>query len=921
MTRVALAAAFLACAAGLAAGQPAPAPDPVAALLARLEQVVRDGPPERYLDLLTPDADREKATAFALGAVSAGATRVVVRERDRFALVGGGPREGQSVLLEVFVEFGAKARLSTWRLDVRPLKPDPAGEWGIVSQEALSTLQGLFRLSLNPKRQIAVRDLVVSGEDLRLVVPEGLAFVAEAEGGPTAIVLLGRGDMTFSPAPKAERGQLRLVTGAEALQTTFETAFIRLHPSDVSARLAAREMSDRPVDPKEFKRAEEVFRQELAKSFGLDLGDLSGDMWSLFPSAGDFLAEIRTRRFDTLTYTQSGSEVEDISLYDRKSRRNLSVYSSRAHLAQFTRFWSEDDRADYVVKNYELDVAINPQRRYIEGRGRLAIETRTAGMSSLTLRLAEGLAVQSVVSKEFGRLLCVRIRNQNGLVVNLPSTLIRGFKLNLVITYAGTVPPQPIDRETVDSLDRGWQDVEENEIPLEESFLYSNRSYWYPQPMTPGYSTATLRLLVPEPYSCVASGEPVSVTPAPGPAQRGFRMKQYAFAVVQPVRYLSCLIARLTDARNEKLQLRDLVDLTRATRKPGPVVHELDLSVKTNPRQKGRGREIARQTAAIVKFYTSLVGDFPYPALTVAAVERQLPGGHSPGYLAVVAAPGPGATLRWTDDPGALPGFPEFFLAHELAHQWWGQAVGWKNYHEQWLSEGFAQYFAALYAEKSRGRPTFDTIVRRMQDWATAQSDQGPIYLGYRIGHVKGDSRLFRAVVYNKGALVLHMLRRLVGDQAFFAGLRRFYDTWRFQKAGSDDLRQAMEAESGMALGRFFEQWVYGEGLPQVSYTWRAEEGGAEAVVRLEQAGDVFDFPVTVTLDYLDRPPAQVVVKVTDRAVEARLALAGRLRKIDVNRDGAVLGNFRPAGPGSDPGGPIPAVISSGPYGHRHPDD
>ena len=91
----------------------------------------------------------------------------------------------------------------------------------------------------------------------------------------------------------------------------------------------------------------------------------------------------------------------------------------------------------------------------------------------------------------------------------------------------------------------------------------------------------------------------------------------------------------------------------------------------------------------------------------------------------------------------------------------------------------------------------FAAIIRRMQRWATDESDQGPIYLGYRIGHVKGDSRLFRAVVYDKGAMVLHMLRRLVGDEAFFGGLRRFYDTWRFKKAGTDDLRRAMEEASG----------------------------------------------------------------------------------------------------------------------------
>src|SRR5206468_2080855 len=119
----------------------------------------------------------------------------------------------------------------------------------------------------------------------------------------------------------------------------------------------------------------------------------------------------------------------------------------------------------------------------------------------------------------------------------------------------------------------------------------------------------------------------------------------------------------------------------------------------------------------------------------------------------------------------------------ELAHQWWGQAIGWRNYHEQWLSEGFSQYFAAIYAERQRGPDSFAGIMRQMRKWAVENTTQGPIWLGNRLGHIRGDSRIFRALVYNKSAVVLHMLRRLVGDEAFFNGVRRFYFEHRFRKA------------------------------------------------------------------------------------------------------------------------------------------
>jgi hypothetical protein len=858
--------------------------DPVAPLLVRLEQALKEGSPGRFLGLIAQSADRQAAGKFAAEFFAPGVTRAVVRERDRAPLKGTLPGDGYALLVEVFVETGARASLATWRLDVRRGGSGSPGDWGVVSQEALTTLRGLFRLTLNPKRQVAVKDLLVSAEDLTLTVPDGTLFIAEADNEPTAIVVLGRGEMVFSPAPPAERSQLRVVTGAETMQTPVDAAFLRVNPSSYESHITAREMVERTaVDPREFKRAEDIFRQDVGKSFCLELGDLSAETWVLLPGTGDFLAEVRTRRFDTLTYARSANEIEDIAVFDRKNRKNLSVYSSRAHVERYTRFYSEDDKAEYIVRSYDLDVRYDPGRQHMQGLARLAIEVTAPSINSFTLKLADSLDVQAVVSRELGRLLCVRIRDQNSVVVNLPATAVQGFRLNLEVLYAGSLEPQPIDRESIAmALGQDPREVDEYDIPLEESYLFSNRSYWYPQAAVLNYAPAEIRVTLDEPWTAVASGQLVSATLAPGLVERGTRRREFTFTVQQPVRYLALLVGRLVEAKHEKVT------------EPRT---EVDLRVMTNARQRGRGKEFARTASSIVKFYASLVGDFPYAGLTVAAVEKRLPGGHSPAYLALLAVQGPAATLRWADDPGALP-FPEFFLAHELAHQWWGQAVGWKNYHEQWISEGFAQYFAALYAERARGRAAFEAIIRRMQGFAVDESDQGPVFLGYRIGHAKGDSRLFRAVVYNKGAMVLHMLRRLVGDEAFFSGLRRFYGTWRFKKAGTDDFRRAMEEETGRNLERFFEQWVLGDGVPLVTYSWRVEErgGGSEAVVRLEQTGEVYELPVTVTVEYEDASTTQIMVRLTDKVVETRLPLSRKLRRVDVNRDRAAVGIFKAVG-------------------------
>jgi predicted metalloprotease with PDZ domain len=309
--------------------------------------------------------------------------------------------------------------------------------------------------------------------------------------------------------------------------------------------------------------------------------------------------------------------------------------------------------------------------------------------------------------------------------------------------------------------------------------------------------------------------------------------------------------------------------------------------VQANPRQTGRARDIAERSSAIFQFYASLVGEAPYPSFTLAVAEADLPGGHSPAYFALLNHQLPTSPLVWRNDPVSFANFQWFFLAHELAHQWWGQAIGWKNSHEQWLSEGFAQYFAALYAAHDGGPSAMTPMLRQMRSTALDSSDQGPVYLGYRLGHIKGDGRVFRAIVYNKGAMVLHMLRRLLGDEVFFGGVRRFYTEWRFRKAGTDDLRLAMEAVSGRDLNRFFDAWIYGAATPRIRFTYTAAAGAA--TLRFEHLANVMEVPLTATITYRSGETQTIIVPVTDQIVERTVPLKGALRTITVNDDHAAL--------------------------------
>jgi aminopeptidase N len=146
---------------------------------------------------------------------------------------------------------------------------------------------------------------------------------------------------------------------------------------------------------------------------------------------------------------------------------------------------------------------------------------------------------------------------------------------------------------------------------------------------------------------------------------------------------------------------------------------------------------------------------------------------------------------------------------------------------------------------------------------------------------------VFRALVYNKGAAILHMLRRLMGDEAFFSGVKSFYREWRYQKAGTDDFRKAMEAASGRNLEAFFEGWIHGSSIPRLKFT--TELSADQAVVKFEHRGDVIPVPVTVTVTYMDGTTNETIVPVVERAVERTIKLTGGVRSIEANRDHAAL--------------------------------
>src|SRR5262249_44600859 len=306
--------------------QPAsPQADGVERLLWHFEKLLLARDFAGVAPLVSPEARFNSVLPFLADLMSFETSRVVVRERDRSALSGAISGQAYRIVVELFFESATRGRIITVRMDVhRPPGADEVEGWRVFDIERLSLVERLYRLSGNPQKQFAARNLVIRSEDLQLTLHDGSVFVVDAPDGVSGLVLFGKGEMRFSPGPETERGQVRIFAGSDTLISRFGTAFVRMNPYDFESRVNAGGLVPVPVDPRLMRRAQAVFATEAPKSFSLDLADLSRDTWYLIPGVGDFLAEVHTRRHGDLTFARASGEAEDITLFDRQKQRTIA---------------------------------------------------------------------------------------------------------------------------------------------------------------------------------------------------------------------------------------------------------------------------------------------------------------------------------------------------------------------------------------------------------------------------------------------------------------------------------------------------------------------------------------------------------------------------------------------------------------------
>ena len=188
----------------------------------------------------------------------------------------------------------------------------------------------------------------------------------------------------------------------------------------------------------------------------------------------------------------------------------------------------------------------------------------------------------------------------------------------------------------------------------------------------------------------------------------------------------------------------------------------------------------------------------------------------------------------------------ESLMAHEIAHQWFGDNVTEKDWPHLWLSEGFATYMTDLYLENKYGKDSLKNLmsIQRSEVISYSKNSNTPVVDTTESKHLM---KLLNANSYQKGGWVLHMLRRKLGDSLFWKGIRTYYKTYYSSNANTNDLEKIFEQVSHQNLKSFFNQWLYTPGMPMLNIDWKYDKEKKSVVLQIEQnQTPLFEFPLQI---------------------------------------------------------------------------
>ncbi len=259
-------------------------------------------------------------------------------------------------------------------------------------------------------------------------------------------------------------------------------------------------------------------------------------------------------------------------------------------------------------------------------------------------------------------------------------------------------------------------------------------------------------------------------------------------------------------------------------------VGDIEISAWVYPENRLEGFSDFQEATKILNYFIDEVGPYSYAKLANMQVKTAWGGLENAG------------TISYNEK--LITGRKEIqsLMAHEIAHQWFGNSVTENSWNHVWLSEGFATYFTILYQESVDGneKRKEELIQDRKEVIEFYYKDPSPVV----DNSIKDPKKVLNHNTYQKGGWVLNMLRHKLGEEDFWKGIRAYYKSYQNANAMTADFRNSMEKESGEDLEEFFRQWLFVKGYPELKWNWKFRNGKLKIKINQKQSHDIFNFPV-----------------------------------------------------------------------------
>ena len=681
-----------------------------------------------------------------------------------------------------------------------------------------------------------VRDVTIIKEDLKIYLTDGHLIFSQPVGGHrvaavfTADVAGGDGEVILLPPNRAERTSLAAYINSPNLDEHFHAALFLFTGADYDAILSQLPGSAaNRKDPDAAAAMDEAWTptlRSLAESFqtrvALDLLGGSASRSGLF--AGLFESP-RLGNFDIIFDPYAPEQIVAGQVAQRDNRTYFDTWTS--FQARSFRRTQPGPRDDVVLSDYRIRATLNPDLS-LDCVTRVTVKPVVDGAAAVTFEISPQMAVAAatVDGREAEVLqrdaLRANIgRGGNDLFLVLPPEPLRaGRAYEFELHHSGKV-----------ILDAG-----------DRVFYVTARGNWYPLHNLQ-FAQYDLEFRYPVDLDLVAAGDVVEdrtegdwrITrrrTASTIRFAAFNLGNYRHARLERAGFVVDVCANRSLERALQPKPQEVVSVPAPGRshRPGDMPIMVPPPPVHDPLE--RLQALAADVAASLEF---MVSKFGPPALPHIAVSP-IPGAFGQGFPGLIYL----STLAYLKDLTGSPTsaaeaqqvfFQEFLQAHEVAHQWWGNRVTAASYRDAWLMEALANASALLYLEKRKGAHSAEllldsyrgSLLQKGPNGQTVDST-GPVVFGLRLENSQVPSA-YQTIAYGKGTWIMQMLRRRMGDERFLAMLAEGIRRYDHRGLSTDDFRQLAAGflppkSDDPKLEAFFEQWVYGTGIPNLKLAW-----------------------------------------------------------------------------------------------------